>query len=732
MRWSIGPMVVGLVFGLAGAPAGGGRVRAGEWLAATSTSTRPTRTTPGAARRTRTPARGGLHARASGRQPDRPRGHPRARLHGDHRSQRRASAVRSRLRHERRDRRPRATRTRSTATRRCSARPTCSSKTGREPPTSSRCQRQPLRERSGRTAVPSRSTIRSTRRTGDELDWSSTIRSSRTPSRSGTSRGSTSSRSRPRPTTTPRSASGRSSSTPATGWPRPAGPTTITCATAALAGRRPADDLGLRRGALCGRGARGSARATPSSPRQPPNARRPSLFLEADADGDGNFESMVGDSLTAPSPIPVRVRIENALPGTSVRVVSDLEVKEELALTAEWRAAIAADKWIRAELRRTDLRAERRAACDPLLGGQTTYCRNGLFVEALTSPIYVTAPMSAAPGRACMLPSKLAALCVGLTALAFSAWPAAAGDVELDPVEIGAVAASTTIKAPAGPRLTGPGAIFKVGAARASLHPTPAAFGGTTWQTNGCTLLRCRRVRQHRPDAPPARPVPGPPGAARGPARLAGVVAGLRLPRWLRDRSRPPRGTVGNGGVWVRAIAISNGEKTFVYEIAEPSVGSPATTRRCATTAGSSMCASGSPRTSACRRERDRRLDPHPRRRRHLRWLGRHPRLVQQADCATRPIAAAKQAIANLRPATSGRRDRSRNAQQRAARHLLLQRRHGRQPGSRHVVPGSRKVDRDRRDVRRHTRRSSVTPILHADWPGAAARRFEAVGAGWD
>ena len=133
-----------------------------------------------------------------------------------------------------------------------------------------------------------------------------------------------------------------------------------------------------------------AGRTTISS--QPPAQLGPRLFLEADADGDGVYESMVGDVVAAEEEIAVRVKSVNVLPGAIFRIVSDMETKEQPALTSEWRTTIGARKWFRAELRRPDLRAERSMVCDPLVGTQTTLCRNGLLVEALTSAIYVAAP----------------------------------------------------------------------------------------------------------------------------------------------------------------------------------------------------------------------------------------------------------------------------------------------------------------------------------------------------
>jgi hypothetical protein len=49
----------------------------------------------------------------------------------------------------------------------------------------------------------------------------------------------------------------------------------------------------------------------------------------------------------------------------------------------------AAGRFVRAELLAPDAVTARRAGCDPVVGDQTTVCRNDLAMESLTSPIYV-------------------------------------------------------------------------------------------------------------------------------------------------------------------------------------------------------------------------------------------------------------------------------------------------------------------------------------------------------
>src|SRR4051812_4701309 len=55
---------------------------------------------------------------------------------------------------------------------------------------------------------------------------------------------------------------------------------------------------------------------------QPPAYAGPRVFLEADRDGDGHFESIVGDTVRLRRATRFRVRVRNA-PGSHVRIVTD-------------------------------------------------------------------------------------------------------------------------------------------------------------------------------------------------------------------------------------------------------------------------------------------------------------------------------------------------------------------------------------------------------------------------
>ncbi len=137
---------------------------------------------------------------------------------------------------------------------------------------------------------------------------------------------------------------------------------------------------------------------------QPPLMAGPRVLIEADRDGDGIFESIIGD--TVPRAAALRARVSGA-PGALVRIYSGgadfIETAMPL-LALETTVPIslpAARTWLRAEVLLPDA-AEARAmlspVCDALgqLGENgfpedtgTTYCRNRLAVLAMTSAIYL-------------------------------------------------------------------------------------------------------------------------------------------------------------------------------------------------------------------------------------------------------------------------------------------------------------------------------------------------------
>lgn len=122
---------------------------------------------------------------------------------------------------------------------------------------------------------------------------------------------------------------------------------------------------------------------------QPPAYLGPRMFIEADADVNGTYESIAGDLVPAGS--PMRVRVEGGLPGSIVRLVTTGSVRQDIPLDLDGIVEFtSASPWVRAELVLPDLEAQRETLCDPVVGEQTTLCRNRLAVLALTSAIYQT------------------------------------------------------------------------------------------------------------------------------------------------------------------------------------------------------------------------------------------------------------------------------------------------------------------------------------------------------
>ncbi len=115
------------------------------------------------------------------------------------------------------------------------------------------------------------------------------------------------------------------------------------------------------------------------------------LLLEADADGDGNYEAMIGDDV--PPGSRMRVRAEGLLGAgfVQVRANSQTLLDQALVLPGQTVDFVAPSEpgWVRATLSLPDAQAERKQLCDPLVGTLTTYCRNKLLLTALTSPIYL-------------------------------------------------------------------------------------------------------------------------------------------------------------------------------------------------------------------------------------------------------------------------------------------------------------------------------------------------------
>ena len=138
---------------------------------------------------------------------------------------------------------------------------------------------------------------------------------------------------------------------------------------------------------------------------QPPVNRGTFAYLEADGDGDGVFEAMLGDTVTPGSDL--RAVVENA-PGATLKLVTNggetLATSRVTGATySEVFEVPATSTWVRAEVFYPD-GLEARQQLQPLCDAselvlrpdrrdeENLYCENRLAVVALTSPIYFQAP----------------------------------------------------------------------------------------------------------------------------------------------------------------------------------------------------------------------------------------------------------------------------------------------------------------------------------------------------
>lgn len=129
---------------------------------------------------------------------------------------------------------------------------------------------------------------------------------------------------------------------------------------------------------------------------EPPARSGPRAFLEADAQHNGRFEAMVGDTVRPGATF--RVRTQNVVPGSILRIVTDMGATETTLTGDSYVFTSPARVFVRVEVRFPDAQEPRTTACDPVarqleqhFGGEFTFCRNRLVMEALTSPIYVRA-----------------------------------------------------------------------------------------------------------------------------------------------------------------------------------------------------------------------------------------------------------------------------------------------------------------------------------------------------
>jgi hypothetical protein len=126
----------------------------------------------------------------------------------------------------------------------------------------------------------------------------------------------------------------------------------------------------------------------------PPAELGAQAYLEADANHDGRYEAIAGDVVKRGA--AYRLRTVNALPLSLVRIVTDkgtvlvhLPLSGTLTFTPGAGGIPKASMFVRAELLEPDGRQLRTAACDPIIGSQTTICRDDLLMESLTSPIFI-------------------------------------------------------------------------------------------------------------------------------------------------------------------------------------------------------------------------------------------------------------------------------------------------------------------------------------------------------
>ncbi|MDX6643601.1 MAG: hypothetical protein QOD76_1563 [Solirubrobacteraceae bacterium] len=127
---------------------------------------------------------------------------------------------------------------------------------------------------------------------------------------------------------------------------------------------------------------------------EPPAYGGQQLFLEGDRDGDGHFESMVGDTL--PAGATLRVRATGAV-GATVRVVTDhgAEAFPPMVVTSnafEHRFKVPSTAtWAHAQLYGEDGQSQR--GCNAVVGADgsqlTTYCSNRIAMLALSSAVYL-------------------------------------------------------------------------------------------------------------------------------------------------------------------------------------------------------------------------------------------------------------------------------------------------------------------------------------------------------
>ena len=185
----------------------------------------------------------------------------------------------------------------------------------------------------------------------------------------------------------------------------------------------------------------------------------------------------------------------------------------------------------------------------------------GLLVAGTTvAGALLDKPPVTAPEPPVQLPSAQEVLeTAGLAGGSTTNASVAPGDNVLTPEESFELA-TATVQAPNGSRT--PAGTFLVGAAAASLTPAPKLYDPSAeWQTAGCTEYGTTGYGNfdHTHLLPSLEDMRGWQAASPNCIYLGGNDLGPVRPAERVDA----------GGVWVRSVAISNGEKTFIYSIAD-------------------------------------------------------------------------------------------------------------------------------------------------------------------
>ena len=330
------------------------------------------------------------------------------------------------------------------------------------------------------------------------------------------------------------------------------------------------------------------------------------------------------------------------------------------------------------------------------------------------------------------------------TILSAAEWqsPATAGSIEILPDQVGPILAAS-VQAPQGGRT--PAGTFLVGASRVSLDPAPTAFGGSQWMTDGCTSAGVggsNSINEDHllPPVDPSDPVAAVDEIRSWPASSPDCIylGGFGLGP-VRPASR-----VGQGGVWIRSIAISNGEQTFIYQIADlvgwfakydqticSDCGVRDVRERVASELGITL---GDVITAS--------THSHATADTYGGWGGIPDWYRNQIRDSA--IAGAKQAVSNLQPATIEVGEahlRDRNNERRDTYYSTVDT--GATWLQAETIPETVCTGKGKKQTCTTTSNPIATlstyaghptivseSILHADWPGAAARRFETLFGG--